>query len=194
MRARSKRNSYDPPRWSQWPLSMVPTAVCVARGVDAVCSRLGWRYEVPRRLMPSAPQSTPAHESECSELRAQSSSLIVCVPQPAPSNASEGPLVSGRARLRAALAPHGRALASHTHNHGLNLYWGLSRGRASSFSVRSPLTCHNVAAKLYAGSSTTCLACFVFRVDMSRLPACDIPALLSRSQLRRRRCVCPAVA
>jgi len=54
--------------------------------------------------MPSAPQSTPAYESECSELRAQSSSLIVCVSQPAPSNASEGPLVSGRARLRAALA------------------------------------------------------------------------------------------
>ena len=173
MRARNKRNSYDTPRWSQWPLSMVPTAVCVARGLDAVCSRLGWRYEVPRRLMRSAPQSTPAYESECSELRAQSSSLIVCVSQPAPSNASEGPFVSGRARLRAALAPHGRARASHTHSH--------------------PLTCHNVAAKPYAGSSTTCLACFVFRVDMSRLPACDIPALLSRSQLRRRRCVCPAV-
>ena len=139
------------------------------------------------------PAEYPAYESECSELRAQSSSLIVCVSQPAPSNASEGPLVSGRARLRAALAPHGRARASHTHSHGLNLYWGLSRGRASSFSVRSPLTCHNVAAKLYAGSSTTCLACFVFRVDISRLPACDIPALRSRSQLRRRRCVCPAV-
>jgi len=74
--------------------------------------------------MPSAPQSTPAHESECSELRAQSSSLIVCVPQPAPSNASEGPLVSGRARLRAALAPHGRARASHSHSLGLNLSCG----------------------------------------------------------------------
>ena len=42
------------------------------------------------------PAGYPAYESECSELRAQSSSLIVCVSQPAPRNASEGPLVHTR--------------------------------------------------------------------------------------------------
>ena len=46
----------------------------------------------------------------------------VCVSQVAPSNADEGTLDNGRARLRATLAPHGRARASHTHNQGLNLY------------------------------------------------------------------------